>query len=97
MDQSTQLYRLLQPLERRWQWGDLVVFLGVVVLIFTGVSLAIHTPWALRGPDIALAPAVLPYYALCSLGRMATAYGLSLLVALVYAFELSGCEFYKCS
>ena len=58
-----------EPLARRWQWGDLVVLLGIVVLLYAGVSLAIRTPRALRGPDIALAPAVLPYYALCSLGR----------------------------
>jgi hypothetical protein len=64
MNQPTQVLQVLQPLERRWQWGDMVVLLGMAVLIYAGVSLAIHTPLRLRGPDISLAPAALPYYAL---------------------------------
>src|SRR5262245_47570848 len=77
-------FSVAQPLDRRWQWGDLVVLLGVAGLLAAGISLAVHTPLALRGPAISLAPAVLPYYALLSVGRMAAAYGLSLLVALLY-------------
>lgn len=84
MNQSTQIFRVSQPLERRLQWGDLVVLLGVAGLLYAGVSLAVHTPLALRGPAISLAPEVLPYYALLSVSRMAAAYGLSLLVALLY-------------
>src|ERR671930_51305 len=84
MNQPIQVFRVPQPLERRFQWGDLIVLLGVVVLIYGGVSLAVHTPLALRGPEISLAPEVLPYYAALSVGRMASAYALSLLVALIY-------------
>jgi NitT/TauT family transport system permease protein len=84
MNQPIQVFRVPQPQERRFQWGDLIVLLGVVVLIYGGISLAVHTPLALRGPEISLAPAVLPYYAALSVGRMASAYVLSLLVALIY-------------
>ena len=49
------------------------MLLGVAVFIYTGVSLAVHTPLALRGPDISLAPEVLPYYVSLSVGRMAGA------------------------
>ena len=38
----------------------------------------------IRGPTIILAPSALPWYALLSLGRMAAAYGLSILFTLVY-------------
>src|SRR5262245_44504807 len=77
-------FSVAQPLDRRLQWGDLVVLLGVAGLLYAGVSLAVHTPLALQGPAISLAPEVLPYYALLSVGRMAAAYVLSLLVALLY-------------
>jgi NitT/TauT family transport system permease protein len=71
-------------MERRFQWGDVVVLLGVVVLLYAGVSLAVFSPLALRRSDISIAPEVLPYYAVLSVGRMAAAYLLSLLVALLY-------------
>jgi NitT/TauT family transport system permease protein len=84
MNQTIRVFRVPQPLERHFQWGDLIVLLGVVVLIYVGVSLAVRTPLALRGPEISLAPEVLPYYAALSVGRMAAAYLLSLIVALLY-------------
>jgi NitT/TauT family transport system permease protein len=84
MSQPAQIFTVPQPVERRFQWGDVVVLLGVVVLIYAGVSRAVFSPLALRGPDISLAPEVLPYYAVLSVGRMAAAYLLSLLVALLY-------------
>jgi hypothetical protein len=77
MTQPAQVFTVPQPVERSFQWGDLV-------LIYAGVSLAVHTPLVLRGPDISLAPEVLPHYALRSVGRMAAAYLLSLVVALLY-------------
>ena len=84
MHQPTRIFAVPQPVERGFQWGDIVVLLGVMVLIYAGVSLAVRTPLVLQGPDISLAPEVLPYYALLSVGRMASAYLLSLLVALLY-------------
>jgi NitT/TauT family transport system permease protein len=84
MNQPARLFAVPQPVDRRFQWGDVVVLLGVVVLIYAGISLAVHTPLTLRGPDISIAPEVLPYYAVLSVGRMAAAYLLSLFVALLY-------------
>ena len=84
MNQPARLFTVPQPVERRFQWGDVVVLLAVVVLLYAGISLAVYSPLALRGPDISIAPEVLPYYAVLSVGRMAAAYLLSLLVALLY-------------
>jgi NitT/TauT family transport system permease protein len=84
MNKPAQVFHVPQPLERRFQWGDLIVLLGVVVLLYVGVSLAVYTPLALRRSEISLAPDALPYYAALSVGRMAAAYLLSLLVALLY-------------
>ncbi len=84
MNQPARLFTVPEPVDRRFQWGDVVVLLGVVVLIYAGVSLAMYSPLALRAPDISIAPEVLPYYAVLSVGRMAAAYLLSLLVALLY-------------
>jgi NitT/TauT family transport system permease protein len=84
MNSPARVFSVPQPVERRFQWGDVVVLLGVIVLLYAGVSLAVLSPLALRGPDISIAPEVLPYYAVLSVGRMAAAYFLSLLVALLY-------------
>ncbi len=84
MSETVGLFTTSQPTQRRLQWGDGVVFLGVVVVLYLGVALAVHTPPALRGPDISLDPQVLPYYAGLSIVRMAAAYLLSLLFALWY-------------
>jgi NitT/TauT family transport system permease protein len=78
------LFTVPQPTQRRLQWGDGVVLLGVVAALTLGITLAVHTPPALRGPDISLDPHVLPYYAGLSILRMAAAYLLSLLFALWY-------------
>jgi NitT/TauT family transport system permease protein len=84
MSETVGLFTVAQPTHRRLQWGDVVVLLGMVVLLYLGVALAVHTPPTLRGPDISLDPHVLPYYAGLSIVRMAAAYLLSLLFALWY-------------
>ena len=84
MSETVGLFTVSQPTQRRLQWGDGVVLLGIVVALSLGVALAVHTPPALRGPDISLDPHVLPYYAGLSIVRMAAAYLLSLLFALWY-------------
>ena len=84
MSETIGLFTVAQPTHRRLQWGDVVVLLGMVVLLYLGVALAVHTPPTLRGPDISLDPHVLPYYAGLSIVRMAAAYLLSLLFALWY-------------
>ena len=84
MDKPAKMFTVPQPLERRFAWQDAVVLLGVVAVITGGVSLAVSAPKVQRGPEISLAVQVLPYYAALSVGRMAVAYALPLLFALVY-------------
>src|SRR5215475_13908109 len=84
MSETTGLFAVQQPTQRHSHWGDGVVLLGIVVCLYGGIALAVHTPPALRGPDISLDPHILPYYAGLSIVRMAAAYFLSLLFALLY-------------
>lgn len=67
-------------------WGDVIVLLGIVAILYAGVRLALRAPDVVQGPDISLAYAALPWYALLSVGRMAAAYLLSLLFTLVYGY-----------
>jgi len=78
------IFKTQQPAQRTFGWADAVVIALVVVVIYAGMRLAIDTPVEIEGPSISLAPEVLPYYALRSVGRMAAAYVLSLIFALVY-------------
>lgn len=66
--------------------GDGLTLLGLATLLYIGARLAFNAPVTVRGPDISLAPTALPWYALLSVGRMATAYVLSLLFTLVYGY-----------
>lgn len=66
--------------------GDGLILLGLATLLYIGARLAFNAPVTVRGPDISLAPTALPWYALLSVGRMATAYVLSLLFTLVYGY-----------
>ncbi|HXF63204.1 MAG TPA: ABC transporter permease subunit, partial [Caldilineaceae bacterium] len=74
------------PLARGWGWGDLVVIVGLLSLLYVGVRLAVGAPDVIRGPEISLTLGALPWYATLSVGRMAAAYGLSLLFTLVYGY-----------
>jgi NitT/TauT family transport system permease protein len=78
------IFKVHQPAQRTFGWADVVVIAIVVVLIYAGVRLSLDAPEAIEGPSISLKPEVLPYYAIRSVGRMAAAYALSLLFALVY-------------
>jgi NitT/TauT family transport system permease protein len=73
--------------ERPAWWGDAIVLIGLVVVLYAGVRLAIGAPAIIRGRGISLSPAVLPYYAALSLGRMLAAYTLSLAFTLVYGYK----------
>src|SRR5262245_36018267 len=84
MSEITGLFAVQQPTQRRFHWGDVIVLLGISVCLSIGIALAVHTPPALRGPEISLDPSILPYYAGLSIVRMAAAYLLSLLFALWY-------------
>ncbi|NPV68442.1 MAG: ABC transporter permease subunit [Anaerolineae bacterium] len=78
------IFKVQQPTERSFGWADVIVLAIVISLIYAGVRLAINTPAQIAGPPISLAPEALPYYAIRSVGRMAAAYALSLVFALVY-------------
>src|SRR5262245_49129298 len=84
MSEITGLFAVQQPTQRRFHWGDVIVLLGISVCLSIGIALAVHTPPALRGPEISLDPSILPYYAGLSIVRMAVAYLLSLVFALLY-------------
>jgi NitT/TauT family transport system permease protein len=66
--------------------ADAIVLLGLAVLLYGGVRLALGAPAAVRGPQISLSAAALPWYASLSLLRMLAAYILSLLFTLPYGY-----------
>lgn len=66
--------------------GDGVILLGIATLLYIGTRLAFNAPSVVTGPDISLSPLALPWYAALSVGRMATAYFLSLLFSLFYGY-----------
>jgi NitT/TauT family transport system permease protein len=74
-------------IERPAWWGDAVIVLILVVLLYIGVRIAFGAPQVIKGREISLAPTVLPYYAVLSLSRMAAAYVLSLAFTLVYGYK----------
>lgn len=80
----TNIFNVQLPARRVFGWADVIVIALVVILIYAGVRLALDTPPSVEGPSISLAPEVLPYYALRSVARMAAAYLLSLVFALIY-------------
>src|SRR3989454_11492881 len=71
--------------------GDALVVLALAALLYAALSFAWRAPAVVRGPEISLSPAALPYYALLSTTRMTVAYVLSLgfSVAYCYAAALS--------
>ena len=76
----------IQQSWRAFCWSDAVVLGLVVALLYIGVRLALNAPERVAGPQIALNPRYLPYYAFRSLGRMAAAYLLSIAFALAYGY-----------
>ena len=78
------LFIFSRPADRPFGWADVGVLALVIVVLAAGVHLALDAPETIAGPSISLSPTVLPAYALRSVGRMAVAYVLSLVVALAY-------------
>jgi NitT/TauT family transport system permease protein len=74
-----------QPL-RPLRWGDLLILLFIVSVLYFGVHLAFKAPETIPGPQIVLKPGLLPYYAIRSLVRMAAAYILSLIFTIIYGY-----------
>ncbi len=83
---SSLVFRFEQNTARKTAWGDLVVIIGIISLLYVGVKLASEASEVIKGPKISLSLGVLPVYAALSLGRMAAAYVLSLLFTLVYGY-----------
>jgi len=67
-------------------WNDVVVLTGIAILIYAGLYAARRAPAFMETPDISLSPLALPWYALLSVRRMAVAYCLTMLFALVYGY-----------
>ena len=86
MNPVTRLFRFEHPVARALTWADGVVLVGVTVLIYVGVRLALAAPTVVEGPVISLEPAALPWYTALSVGRMTAAYVLSILFTLVYGY-----------
>jgi NitT/TauT family transport system permease protein len=84
MSQPSRLFRIAKPLVRPLTWGDAMVFVGLALILYLGIRLGLGAPAVIKGPEIDLAPRVLPYYVSLSLGRMAAAYVLSILFSLAY-------------
>lgn len=86
---TPRLFKFAQPILRPLSWGDAVVLSGLAVLIYFGLQLGKGAPEIIKGPEILLAPAVLPYYVSLSLARMAASYLLSLSFSLVFGYVAS--------
>ncbi len=84
MAEKPRLFRIGQPNERPFTFGDLAILLGLAVLLYLGVRLAHAVPQVIQGPSINLTPASLPLYASLSVGRMLAAYFLSILFSIFY-------------
>ncbi|MEJ5240183.1 MAG: ABC transporter permease subunit [Anaerolineales bacterium] len=72
------LFQPTSPLQRRFTWGDALILLTLITLLYAGATLALHLT---RPPaaeiSISLDRRVLPLYTLYSLWRMFAAYLLS--------------------
>lgn len=84
MNFTFRLFNAENKVTRGARWGDLIVILAIITLIYVGARLAFDLPAVVRGPAISLSPAALPWYTVLSVGRMAAAYFLSLAFTLVY-------------
>jgi NitT/TauT family transport system permease protein len=86
MSQPSRLFQIAKPLVRPLTWGDGVVFVGLALLLYLGIRIGLGAPAIIKGPEIKLAPRVLPYYVGLSLGRMVAAYILSILFSMVFGY-----------
>ena len=86
MSRFLRLFKAEQPVQRPLSWGDAVVLLALVTVLYAGVRLGFGAAEVIAGPKISLAPKALPWYAFLSVLRMAAAYVLSMLFTLLYGY-----------
>ncbi len=86
MSQPSRQFRIAKPLWRPITWGDGVVFVGLALLLYLGIRIGLGAPAVVTGPEIELAPRVLPYYVGLSLGRMVAAYILSIIFSMGFGY-----------
>jgi NitT/TauT family transport system permease protein len=84
MTHNSQIFRIAQPQNKTFSWGDLFAILLILAMLSIGVQLAFNAPEAVKKPEISLSVSVLPWYTILSVGRMAAAYTLSVLFTLIY-------------
>ncbi len=79
------IFQPTSPLQRRFTWGDALILLTLITLLYAGATLALHLT---RPPaveiGISLDRRVLPFYTLYSLWRMFAAYLLSFVFTMWY-------------
>ncbi len=83
--QTTPIFQSPPLIRRRFTWGDALILLLLIALLYGGLTLAIH--FARPSPSetsISLEMGVLPLYTLYSIGRMLAAYMLSFIFMLLY-------------
>jgi NitT/TauT family transport system permease protein len=86
MSQPSRQFKIAKPLWRPLTWGDGVVFAGLALFLYLGIRIGLGAPAVVKGPEIELAPRVLPYYVGLSLGRMVAAYILSLIFSMGFGY-----------
>lgn len=86
MKRFLRFFNYARASERPFSLGDAVILAAFAVLLYLGIRLAVAAPAEVMGPRVSLSPAVLPYYALLSTGRMVAAYALSMLFTFAYGY-----------
>jgi hypothetical protein len=70
MANTARHFRVDRPAARPAPWADAVILLGIAALMSGALFLAFEVPRDVRGPEISLSPAALPWYAALSLGPL---------------------------
>ncbi|MGC8832621.1 MAG: ABC transporter permease [Armatimonadota bacterium] len=84
VNRIVRLFKTEQAFARNLTFADVIVLVGLTVVIYIGVRLALNAPAEVKGPSISLSKHVLPWYASFSVARMLGAYTLSVLFSLIY-------------
>jgi NitT/TauT family transport system permease protein len=83
--QATPIFQSTPPMQRRFTWGDALILLLLIALLYGALTLAVHFTRPSPGEaSISLDMGVLPLYTLYSIGRMFAAYVLSFAFTLFY-------------